>query len=105
MKKLFLLLLASSLLPALASGQVVEEIIARVNNQIITRSEYQRSKDTLKDEVKQQNANDADKAYADREKDVLRDLIDQQLLLEKGKDRGITGGTNLVSNSTKCART
>ena len=35
--------------PATAStgGQVVEEIITRVNNQIITRSEYDRSKDQL----------------------------------------------------------
>src|SRR3989454_5512308 len=31
-----------------------------------------------------------------RSKDVLRDLIDQQLLIEKGKDLGITGDTELV---------
>lgn len=77
-------------------GQVVEEIITRVNNQIITKSEFERSKDQLRDEVKQQNANDPDKAFADREKDVLRDLIDQQLLLDKGKDLGINGDTELV---------
>ena len=29
-------------------------------------------------------------------RDVLRDLIDQQLLLEKGKDLGITGDTDLI---------
>ena len=83
-------------MPTLAAGQVVEEIIARVNNQIITKSEFARSKDTLRDEVKQQDPNNADKVYADREKDVLRDLIDQQLLLEKGKDLGITADTDLV---------
>ena len=75
---------------------MVEEIIARVNSQIITRSEFQRSKDQLKDDVKQQDAANADKLYAEREKDVLRDLIDQQLLLEKGKDLGITGDTDLI---------
>ena len=96
MKKPCLILTALACLPALASGQVVEEIIARVNNQIITRSEFERSKDQLKDEVKQQNPNDPDKAYAEREKDVLRDLIDQQLLLDKGKDLGITGDTELI---------
>jgi peptidyl-prolyl cis-trans isomerase SurA len=84
-------------LPALASGQsVVEEIITRVNNQIITRTEFQRSKDQLKDEIKQQNPADPDKVYADREKDILRDLIDQQLLLEKGKDLSINGDTDLI---------
>ena len=96
MKNLCLILIALACLPALAAGQVVEEIITRVNNQIITRSEFERSKDQLKEEVKQQNATDPDKAYADREKDVLRDLIDQQLLLDKGKDLGITGDTELI---------
>ncbi len=96
MKKISLLLVALSCVAPLAQGQVVEEIIARVNNQIITRSELARSKDQLKDEVKQQDPNNADQAYAQREKDVLRDLIDQQLLLEKGKDLGITGETDLV---------
>jgi peptidyl-prolyl cis-trans isomerase SurA len=106
MKKLCLLLMGITCLPALAaaqaaagqgsSDQVVEEIIARVNNQIITRSEFIRSKDQLRDDVKQQDPTDPDKAYAEREKDVLRDLIDQQLLLEKGKDLGITGDTDLI---------
>jgi hypothetical protein len=98
MKKLSLVLIALACLPTLAvaqSGQVVEEVITRVNNQIITRSEFERSKDQLKDEVKQ-DPKDPDKAYADREKDVLRDLIDQQLLLDKGKDLGITGDTDLI---------
>lgn len=96
MKKIPLFLVAFTCVPLFASGQVVEEIIARVNNQIITRSELAHSKDQLKEEVKQQDSNNADKAYADREKDVLRDLIDQQLLLEKGKDLGITGDTDLI---------
>ncbi|PYX70183.1 MAG: hypothetical protein DMG78_19680 [Acidobacteria bacterium] len=96
MKKLPLTLIALACMPAFASGQVVEEIIARVNNQIITKSEFARSKDQLRDEVKQQDPNNADKVYADREKDVLRDLIDQQLLLEKGKDLGISADTDLI---------
>jgi peptidyl-prolyl cis-trans isomerase SurA len=101
MKKLCLVLIASACLPALAAGQVVEEIITRVNNQIITRSEFERSKDQLKDEVKQQAPKDPDKIYADREKDVLRDLVDQQLLLDKAKDLGITGDTDLIKQLDK----
>jgi peptidyl-prolyl cis-trans isomerase SurA len=98
MKKLCLILIALACLPALAVGQVVEEIIARVNNQIITRSEFERSKDQLKEEVKQQDPKDPDKAFADHEKDILRDLMDQQLLLDKGKDLGITGDTDLIKS-------
>jgi peptidyl-prolyl cis-trans isomerase SurA len=96
MKKLCLVFVVFSCLPVLAAGQVVEEIITRVNNQIITRSEYVRSKDQLRDEVKSQDPANADKLYAQREKDVLRDLIDQQLLLDKGKDLGISGDTDLI---------
>jgi peptidyl-prolyl cis-trans isomerase SurA len=75
---------------------VVEEIVARVNNEIITRTEYIRSRDQLKQEVVQQDPTSADRDFNDRQKDVLRDLIDQQLLLQKGKDLGITGDTELV---------
>ncbi|HXO33688.1 MAG TPA: peptidylprolyl isomerase [Candidatus Acidoferrales bacterium] len=96
MKRMLLILLGLSLVPAFAAGQVVEEIVARVNGSIITRSEFVRSKDQLKDDVKQQDAANADKLFSEREKDILRDLIDQQLLLEKGKDLGITGDTDLI---------
>ncbi len=96
MKKLFAILVGLACLPVFCAGQVVEEIIARVNNEIITRSEFDRSKDQLRDDVKQQDPANADAVYTTREKDVLRDLIDQQLLLEKGKDLGITGDTDLI---------
>src|SRR5215472_1750396 len=96
MKKFLVTLTALTFVPALTSAQVVEEIISRVNDQIVTKSELARSKDQLRDEAKQQDANNADKLYGDKEKDVLRDLIDQQLLLEKGKDLGISGDTDLI---------
>ena len=68
MKKLCLTFIALVCVPVLAAGQVVEEIVARVNNQIITRSEFSRSKDQLRDEVKQQDPNDADKVYGAKER-------------------------------------
>ena len=39
----------------LPADTIVEEIVARVNNDIITRSEYVRSRDQLKQEVQQQD--------------------------------------------------
>src|SRR5438128_10318939 len=75
---------------------VVEHIIVHVNNEFITRSEYQRSKDQLRQEAQQQDPTNADNIVAEREQDVLRDLIDQQLLLEKGKDLGITADTEVI---------
>jgi peptidyl-prolyl cis-trans isomerase SurA len=99
MRRRFLLLtlIGTTGLPvAFGADQVVQEIIARVNNQIITRSEYVRSEEDLRKEAQQQDPINADKLVAEKEKDVLRDLIDQQLLLEKGKDLGISGDTELI---------
>ena len=94
---LLLALAYAMLLPALLPADtVVEEIVARVNNEIITRSEYVRSRDQLKQEVQQQEPSNADRAFNEKQGDVLRDLIDQQLLLQKGKDLGITGDTELI---------
>jgi peptidyl-prolyl cis-trans isomerase SurA len=92
---LALLLLAVVALP-LKADTVIEEIIARVNNSIITSSEYQHSMEQMKQEVQQSDPANADKVIKERQKDILRDLIDQQLLLEKGKDLGITGDTELI---------
>ena len=90
------LVCALALPMSLRADTIIEEIIARVNNQIVTRSEYQRSKEQLKQETLQQDPANADKIIAERDKDVLRDLIDQQLLLEKGKDLNITADTELI---------
>jgi len=85
------------LLPVvLPADAVVEEIIARVNNEIVTRTEYVRSRDQVKQEVQQQDPANADRIFAEKQRDVLRDLIDQQLLLQKGKDLGINGDTELI---------
>src|SRR5215471_17704619 len=81
---------------ALNADSVVEEIIARVNNQIITRSDYQHEREQLRQEVQQQDPPNADKLFSEREKDILRGLIDQQLMLEKAKDLGITADTDVI---------
>jgi peptidyl-prolyl cis-trans isomerase SurA len=99
MRKLlpWLLLVCVAVLPkALPADTVVEEIIARINNQIVTRTEFVRSKEQLKQEAQQQDPAHADQIVAEKDKDVLRDLIDQQLLLDKGKDLGITADTDLI---------
>ncbi len=93
----FLLALLGLLLPAaLLADTIVEEIVARVNNEVITRSDYQKGRDSLLNELRQQFGSDADKEFKARQKDLLRDLIDQQLLLDKGKELGITADTELI---------
>lgn len=92
-----LLLVISPALPAQTKpekGVVVEEIVARVNNDIITLSEFQKADASLHQEIAQDCQNCApdklETQYKERSKDLLRDLIDQQLLIQRGKDEGIS---------------
>jgi peptidyl-prolyl cis-trans isomerase SurA len=92
-----LILLAFVITPAVVSADtVVEEIIARVNNQIITRTQYQREQEQLRKEIVDQDPAHADQAIAQGQKDILRGLIDRQLLLDKGKQLSITADTDLI---------
>jgi len=81
---------------ALRADDIVDEIIARVDDQIITRSDMEKAKATTLEELKQRYPSDWQSHMAKAQGDTLRDLIDQQLLLERGKDLGITGETELV---------
>jgi peptidyl-prolyl cis-trans isomerase SurA len=76
-------------------GLTVEEIIARVNDQIITSSDYDRAMKELDNEERQRGATMQEISAAHN--DLLRNLIDQQLWLSKGKELGITGETELVN--------
>ena len=75
-------------------GATVEEIIARVNDQIITRSDYDRAMKQMDDEARKEGASMQEISAGHR--DLLRNLIDQQLWLSKGKELGITGDTELI---------
>jgi len=98
-KSLLPVLMLLAALPAWCADTtttVIEEVIARINNDIVTRSELQHSKDEVRQELRQQYGDKADAMFAQREKDLLRDLIDQQLLLQKAKDKGLTADTELT---------
>jgi Parvulin-like peptidyl-prolyl isomerase len=76
-------------------GTTVEDIIARVNDQIITRSDYERAMTEVDRDARQRGATTMQEIAA-AHKDLLRNLIDQQLWLSKGKQLGINGETELV---------
>ncbi len=81
---------------AFAADTVVEEIIARINSQIITRSELQKSKEQMLAGLRQQGVSETDPRVAEQENNLLRDLIDQQLLVQKAQDLGLTADTELI---------
>jgi len=62
---------ASAQPPAAVGGNdtVVEEIVARVNNSIITRADLRRAHDGAAEEIKQNNVPDHAKALDQRDRD------------------------------------
>jgi peptidyl-prolyl cis-trans isomerase SurA len=81
---------------ALRADNIVDEIIARVDDTIITRSDLEKAKQQNQEELKQRYPSDWQTRWTKAQNDVLRDLVDQQLLLERGKELGITGETDVV---------
>ncbi|HET9804246.1 MAG TPA: peptidylprolyl isomerase, partial [Candidatus Acidoferrum sp.] len=82
-------------------GRVVEEIIARVNNEIITKSEYDKALTSAEEDAKQECDNKCtpqqlQQMTDDRKKSALRDLIDQSLLVQRGKDMSISVETDVI---------
>jgi peptidyl-prolyl cis-trans isomerase SurA len=82
-------------------GKVVEEIIARVNNEIITSSELDKAKASDAEDAQQQctgkcTPEQLHTAVEDAQKYALRDLIDQSLLSQRGKDMGLSVETDVV---------
>jgi peptidyl-prolyl cis-trans isomerase SurA len=79
---------------------VVEEIIARVNNDVITMSDYQKADQQLREEVAHDcqgcPPDKVQQGYKDQQKDLLRGLIDQSLLVQRAKDMGISVETDLI---------
>ena len=97
--RFLLLCIAAANVLSAADPIVIEQIVAKVNGEIITRSELQRMKRGMAEEMKANNASAADiaKAVQEREKDFLREKIDTMLLVQKGRDLTI----NLDPDVTK----
>jgi peptidyl-prolyl cis-trans isomerase SurA len=83
------------------AGKTIEEIIARVNNEIITLTEYEKARDSAVEEAKQEcqgrcTQEQLQVTTEDRQKNALRDLIDQSLLVQRGKDMGISVEADVI---------
>src|ERR1035438_2240312 len=89
----FVVLIVSSLAVGFAADnvKVVEEIAAKVNGDIITRSELAKKRQDIEAEAKRQGLSGARLQQAVNEviANALRDEIDTLLLVQKGKDLNI----------------
>jgi len=99
---IFALLFSGLSVPAFAQtkGTVVEEIVARVNDDIVTREDLDKARASLESEARDACAScTADQVRAQvaaKDKDLLRDLIDQSLLVQRAKDSGINVDTDVI---------
>jgi peptidyl-prolyl cis-trans isomerase SurA len=80
--------------PITPHATVVEDIVVHVNDQIISRSDVERAEEALAGENRQTNATPAE--AAERQKNLLRDMIDKQLLLSRGKELGINADAAVI---------
>lgn len=95
MRRLYLLPVSLCAVSALAADNVittVEEIIAKVNGDIVTRTELSRTRKQAEEDLRRQGITGAKltAAMQEREGSVLRDRIDQLLLVQKAKDLSIS---------------
>jgi peptidyl-prolyl cis-trans isomerase SurA len=82
-------------IPAITpNGTVVEDVVVHVNDLIISRSDVERAEQALAQENQQTGATPAE--AAERQKNLLRDMIDKQLLLSRGKELGISADAEVI---------
>lgn len=103
MHKFLLWLTLAAVLPlwatSLAFGEprLVERIVARVNNNIITQLQYDREQDKLHRQLAQNySGEELEQQFREQRKNLLRDMIDQDLLVQKAKDDGISVETDVI---------
>jgi len=93
----FVALLAGTAGAALGGARIVERIIARVNNEIITQHQYDDEQAKLREQLGQQYSGaELDAQVREQSKNLLRDLIDQSLMVQKAKDLDINVETDVV---------
>jgi peptidyl-prolyl cis-trans isomerase SurA len=89
--------------PISTNGSVVEYPIARVNDRIIDNSDYERAAHDLVDEAQRTSESPAE--LEQRQKDLLRDMIDQQLLLSRGKELDVNADAEVIRRLDEIRKT
>lgn len=93
--------------PALAApGDIIEEIIARVNDRIVVLSEYQHSLEVLREELRQSGLSglELERRFQEESRDVLRDLIDKELFVQKAAELGLNADTEVIKRLDEIRR-
>ena len=90
----FVVLMAAGVsLAAAADVRVVEEIAAKVNGEIVTRGDIEETKREMEQYLRANQkltGSQLANALADQEKDILKEKIDELLLIQRAKDLNIS---------------
>ena len=96
-------LLAALLSPSVraqAKPAADADIVARVNDDVITLSDYQKAEQQLREEVAHDcqgcPQDQIDAQFKEQQKDLLRGMIDQSLMVQRAKDMGISVEADLA---------
>ena len=82
-----------------AKTVLVERIIARINNKIITQRQYDKERDKLHAQLAQQfSGQKLEQEFNARSKNLLRDMIDQDLMVQKASDDDINVDTDVIKH-------
>ncbi len=80
-----------------AVTKIVNRIIARVNNEIITQRQFEQKQQELRGELAQHYSGaELETQYRQKSADMLRSMIDEDLLVQKAKDDDINVETDVV---------
>jgi peptidyl-prolyl cis-trans isomerase SurA len=101
------LLAIASVCSGAAGPELIEEIVAKVNGDIITSADLERAKADLRAQAEQQGLKGADleKAIKDREQNILRDKIDNLLLVQKAAELNINVDSDVSRQIAEIQRT
>jgi peptidyl-prolyl cis-trans isomerase SurA len=84
--------------PSMAlAAKIVERIVARVNTEIVTERQFEQEKQKLRTQLAEQfSGSELEQQYQEQSKNLLRDLIDQDLMVQRAKDRDIKVESDVV---------
>src|SRR5512136_916842 len=98
MRRLFALLLLPNLVPPGARAEIIERVVAKVNGQIITLSEFQSRQIAAAQAARVDPANVGTFLRQNNAR-ILQEAIDEILIMQKAEDAGIKAPPQWIDES------
>ena len=90
-------LIAGTVGASRGDAKIIERIIARVNSEIITQSKYDDEQAQLRTRLAEQYSGaELEAQVREQSKNLLRDMIDESLMVQKAKDLDINVETDII---------